>query len=109
MLQESGKNLHNQFIEQLHWELNGPESALSRDSEISYCHPYKETKEIVCLDAVFKRAIIATVTTFVLFLSIVSLISTSVLWILFFILCLFGICSGIVSLLLFKEAGRALK
>lgn len=68
-----------------------------------------EVSHMLFLDAVFNRALFATVTVLVLTLMIASFISTSFLWLIFIVLCLLNLCGGIVSLLLFRGAGKVVK
>lgn len=68
-----------------------------------------EVSHMLYLDAVFNRALFATVTVLVLTLMIASFISTSFLWLIFIVLCLLNLCGGIVSILLFRGAGKVVK
>ena len=57
-----------------------------------------EVNHILCFDPVFHRIVFANVTLALLGLIAGSFISVSFLWILFFLLCAFGICGGLFSI-----------
>lgn len=65
-----------------------------------------EISHILHMDAVFHRIVFANVTIAVAGLTAASFISVSVLWILFILLCAFGICGGLFSVLVFHGAGK---
>lgn len=57
-----------------------------------------EISHSLCLDAMFHRIIFANVTIIMIAITIISFVATSFVWIIFLIMCLFGICGGIFSL-----------
>jgi len=61
-----------------------------------------EISHTLNLDAMFNRLIFANVMLALVFLIVASFIGTSMLWIVFLILCGLGVCSGIVSMFVFR-------
>lgn len=68
-----------------------------------------EVSHVLQADAVFHRLIFANVTLALAALTIASFVSVSVLGIIFALLCAFGICRGLGSVLLFQGAGKLVK
>lgn len=68
-----------------------------------------EVSHILCLDAVFYRAVFANVAVLLGFLTVGSFVSAAVGWVLFIILCACGVCGGIISLLVFNGITRLIR
>ena len=68
-----------------------------------------EVSHILNMDAVFHRIIFANVMLILGGLIAGSFICMSVIWILFLILCLFGVCTGIFSMLIFHGVRKIVK
>lgn len=68
-----------------------------------------EVSHILCMDAVFHRIVFANITLVIVGLIISSFAATSFMWIIFWVLCLFGICKGCVSIFLFSGISKMIK
>ncbi len=68
-----------------------------------------EISHILCLDAVFSRIIFMNITLLIVSLIVLSFMTTSFIWILFFILCLIGICGGVLSVFFFSSFSKLVK
>lgn len=68
-----------------------------------------EISHILCLDAVFNRIIFMNITLLIVSLIVLSFITTSFIWILFFVLCLVGICGGVLSVFFFSGFSKLVK
>lgn len=68
-----------------------------------------ELSHILHLDAVFHRLIFANVLLVLLALMLSSFVSVSVLWLVFLVLCLFGVCRGLFSILMFQGISKLVK
>lgn len=68
-----------------------------------------EISHILCLDAVFSRIIFMNITLLIVSLIVLSFMTTSFIWILFFILCLIGICGGVLSVFFFSGFSKLVK
>lgn len=68
-----------------------------------------EISHILCMDAVFHRIIFANITLAITGLIVSSFTVTSLLWIIFGGLCLFGICRGCVSIFCFSGISKMIK
>lgn len=68
-----------------------------------------EVSHTACMDAVFYRMVFAGVTTLIAGLICLSAASTSVIWIIFAILCALGLCGGLFSMFLFQSFSKLVK
>ena len=68
-----------------------------------------EVSHILNMDAVFHRMIFANVTLVIAGLTVGSVISVSFMWIVFLILCAFGICGGWISMFAFHGVQKVVK
>lgn len=68
-----------------------------------------EISHIINLDVVFKRIAFFNVFIIMVYLTILSTISNILIWGAFFVLCLFGICKGAVSMFIVSEILKVLK
>lgn len=68
-----------------------------------------ELSHILRMDAVFHRLIFANITLVIVGLMVGSFISVSFLWILFVLLCAFGICGGFFSMVAFHGISKLMK
>lgn len=68
-----------------------------------------EVSHTACMDAVFYRLVFASVTILIASLICLSAASTSVIWILFAVLCTLGLCGGLFSMFLFQGFSQLVK
>lgn len=62
-----------------------------------------------CMDAAFKRIIFTNVTAIMLGITIFSFAATSFVWGIFLVMCMLGLCGGIVSLFFVSGLSKAVK
>lgn len=62
-----------------------------------------------CMDAVFKRIIFANITVIMLGIIIFSFAVTSFVWGIFWVMCMLGLCGGVVSLFFVSGISKAVK
>lgn len=68
-----------------------------------------EVSHTFCMDAVFYRLVFASITILIASLICLSVASTSVIWILFAVLCALGLCGGLFSMFLFQGFSKLVK
>lgn len=68
-----------------------------------------EVSHTFCMDAVFYRLVFASVTILIAGLICLSVASTSVIWIIFAVLCALGLCGGLFSMFLFQGFSKLVK
>lgn len=68
-----------------------------------------EVSHTFCMDAVFYRLVFASVTILIVGLICLSVASTSVIWIIFAVLCALGLCGGLFSMFLFQGLSKLVK
>ena len=68
-----------------------------------------EVSHLLNMDAVFHRLIFANVTLATVGIAIGSFISVSFLWLVFILMCAFGICGGVLSMLVFHGVNNIVK
>lgn len=68
-----------------------------------------EVSHTFCMDAVFYRLVFASVTILIAGLTCLAAAGTSVIWILFAVLCALGLCGGLFSMFLFQGFSRLVK
>lgn len=85
-------------------------AALNSCDDITLCSVLAhELSHIIYMDAVFNRIIFANVTLLMIGLTLCSFVSMSMVWIVFLILCLFGACGGIFSVIVFRGCLKLVK
>lgn len=85
-------------------------SALNACDDMTLCSVLgHEISHLLSLDAVVNRLIFANVTCAILGLAISSFISISFLWIIFIVLCVCGICGGVLSMYVFHGVRKLVK
>lgn len=68
-----------------------------------------EVSHTACMDAVLYRLVFAGVTVVIAALICLSAVSTSVIWILFAVLCALRLCGGLFSMILFQGFSKLVK
>lgn len=68
-----------------------------------------EVSHTACMDAVFYRMVFASITILIAGLICLSVASTSVIWIIFAVLCALGLCGGLFSMFLFQGFSKLVK
>lgn len=68
-----------------------------------------EVSHILNLDAVFNRIVFLNITFMIFAMLAMSFIASSAVWVIFFILCILGICGGFASLFLFSGISKLIK
>ncbi len=78
--------------------------------EITLCAVMShELSHTLNFDAAFHRIIFADITLIILSLIVLAFAATSFMWIVFLILCVLGLCGGVVSLILFSQISKIIK
>lgn len=84
--------------------------ALNSCDELTLCAILShETSHILFLDSVFNRIIFGDITAVILGLMFVSFASVAMIWIVFFILALFGVCRGFISVFITSSLSKGIK
>lgn len=68
-----------------------------------------EVSHVRNMDPIFSRAMFASVTLMTVALIVLSFFSSAVLWIIFALLCLLGLCGGLFSMFLFQGLSKLVK